>query len=182
MRKRKWAYIPAFLAAVMVLLGCAFTSYAQEGTPQPELIEMEDGEYAIDVALEGGSGRAGVTSPAVLLVKEGYAYARIEWSSSHYDYMKVGDETYYPVNEEGNSVFEIPITVFGEPMPVIGDTTAMSVPHEVEYTLIFDIDSITDKGNTPQAAAQKVVYMAVAICIVCALVSVWNKKRRNSVR
>lgn len=166
----------------MVLLGCAFTSYAQEGTPQPALIEMEDGEYAIDVALEGGSGRAGVTSPAVLLVKEGYAYARIEWSSSHYDYMKVGDETYYPVNEEGNSVFEIPITVFGEPMPVIGDTTAMSVPHEVEYTLIFDIDSITDKGNTPQAAAQKVVYMAVAICIVCALVSVWNKKRRNSVR
>ena len=57
--------------------------------------------------------------------------------------MKVEDETYLPVNEEGNSVFEIPVPVFDEPVTVIGDTTAMSVPHEIEYTLTVDSASIS---------------------------------------
>lgn len=111
--------------------------------PEAVFIEMEDGEYAIDVEMTGGSGKAAVSSPATLIVRDGRAYARIEWSSSHYDYMKIGTEKYLPVNDGGNSVFEIPITVFDEPMDVIGDTTAMSTPHEVEYTLNFHADSIT---------------------------------------
>ena len=41
-----------------------------------------------------------------------------------------------PVNTEGNSVFEIPV-VLDAPMQVIGDTVAMSTPHEIEYTLTF---------------------------------------------
>ncbi|MFR6378865.1 MAG: hypothetical protein ACLUNZ_02580 [Evtepia sp.] len=35
--------------------------------------------------------------------------ATIEWSSSNYDYMKVDDVQYDPVNTEGNSTFEIPV-------------------------------------------------------------------------
>lgn len=57
--------------------------------------------------------------------------------------MKVGEEKYLPVNTEGNSTFEIPVEVFDEPMSVIGDTTAMSVPHEIEYTLTFASDSVS---------------------------------------
>ncbi len=148
---------------------------------EPSIIEMEDGEYAINVDLEGGSGRTTVTSPAGLIVKDGYAYARIEWSSSNYDYMLVGGEKYLPINEEGYSTFEIPIVVFDEPMEVVGDTTAMSTPHEVDYTLTFHSDSIMDKGQTPQAAAQRVVYMVIAIVAVCAIVS-YSKKRRNARR
>lgn len=104
-------------------------------------VDMEDGEYAIDVTLKGGSGKATVASPAVLVVAEGKAYARIEWSSPNYDYMKIGDETYYPVNTEGNSVFEIPVLEFNKEMAVIADTTAMGNPHEISYTLTFDLDS-----------------------------------------
>ena len=66
----------------------------------------------------------------------------ITWGSSHYDYMKVGEEKYEPVNTEGNSSFEIPVTVFDQKQKVIADTTAMSVPHEIDYTLIFDSESI----------------------------------------
>ncbi len=105
-------------------------------------VELEDGEYAIDVVLEGGSGRATISSPAVLLVKESKAYAQIEWSSSNYDYMKIGEETYYPINTEGNSVFELPISVFNEKIAVLADTVAMGTPHEIEYTLEFDLDSV----------------------------------------
>ena len=63
--------------------------------------------------------------------------ARIEWSSPNYDYMLVDGEKYLPVNTEGNSVFEIPVAVLDEEIPVAADTTAMSKPHEVEYTLMF---------------------------------------------
>lgn len=44
------------------------------------------------------------------------------------DYMKVGETTYDPINTDGNSVFELPVTVMDKPMDVIADTTAMSVP------------------------------------------------------
>lgn len=107
---------------------------------EPVSVDMEDGEYEVEVTLEGGSGRASVSSPAVLLVKNRKAYARIEWSSPNYDYMKIGTEIYYPVNTEGNSTFEIPVSVFDKKMTVIADTTAMGTPHEIEYTLTFHLE------------------------------------------
>ena len=77
-------------------------------------IDKADGEYSIQVDLEGGSGKAMVTSPTILTVKDGQAYAQIQWSSSNYDYMIVDDEQYFPTNEEGmNSVFEIPVQITG---------------------------------------------------------------------
>ena len=39
-------------------------------------------------------------------------------------------------------MFEIPVTVFDRKMAVAADTTAMSTPHEIEYTLLFDSSSI----------------------------------------
>ena len=68
--------------------------------------------------------------------------ARIEWSSSHYDYMVVQDEKLLPVNTEGNSVFEVQVSVFDEAIPITADTTAMSIPHEIEYTLTFASASV----------------------------------------
>lgn len=59
--------------------------------------------------------------------------------------MKIGNETYHPVNAEGNSVFEIPVTAFDKEMPVIADTIAMSTPHEIEYSLTFYLCSVNKK-------------------------------------
>ena len=56
--------------------------------------------------------------------------------------MTMDGETYLPVNTEGNSVFELPVTAFDKEVPVTADTTAMSVPHEIEYTLAFDSSTI----------------------------------------
>ena len=101
-------------------------------------LELEDGSYKLEVSLEGGSGKATVESPAELEVQDGEAVARIIWSSPYYDYMVVDGEKYEPLNTEGNSVFEIPVTCFDAPMTVSADTIAMSTPHEIEYTLTFD--------------------------------------------
>lgn len=180
------AWLPAAGSADLVMAADSERETLAEDTkktaPEPAFIELEDGEYAIPVDLEGGTGKTTVTSPAGLIVKDGLAYARIEWSSTHYDYMLVEGEKYLPVNEEGYSTFEIPITVFNKPMPVVADTVAMSTPHEIEYTLTFHSDEVISKDQTPQAAAQRMVYMVILIIAVCIIVSFINKKRRNSVK
>ena len=108
-----------------------------------ESLGLADGEYTVDVSLEGGSGRAKINSPARLTVSDGEAFAEIVWGSSNYDCMTVGSEKYYPQNTEGNSEFVIPVTGFDYKMPVSANTTAMSTPHEIEYTLYFDSATIT---------------------------------------
>ena len=102
-------------------------------------IDLEDGDYEVEVAMEGGSGKASVDSPAKLAVKDGKATLTVVWSSEYYDYMLVDGEKYEPVNTEGNSTFEIPVSKLNEPFTVIGDTTAMSQPHEIEYTFTLKL-------------------------------------------
>ncbi len=102
---------------------------------------LEDGTYSIDITFEGGSGKAKILSPVEMTVTDGQAAATLKWSSPNYDYMIVDGEKYLPVNTEGDSVFEVPVLTFDEPVVVIGDTVAMSKPHEVEYTLTFHSDT-----------------------------------------
>lgn len=143
-------------------------------------MNMEDGEYSIQVDLEGGSGKAGVVSPTVLIVRDGRAFTKLQWSSSNYDYMIVDGEKYLPVNEEGmNSIFEIPILAMDEPVEVIADTTAMGTPHEVEYTLLFYADSIGSKGQLPQEAAKRVVGVALVIIVGGGILNYFVNKRNR---
>ena len=107
-----------------------------------EDLKLEDGTYEFDVTLTGGTGRATVESPAKVEIKDKEATATIIWSSPNYDYMIVDGEKYEPVNKDGNSTFEIPVTVFDTEMEVTADTVAMSTPHEIDYTLNFDSSSM----------------------------------------
>lgn len=115
--------------------------------PEPmevETTELFDGTYTVELDFEGGSGKASIFSPATISVADGKITATFEWSSPNYDYMIVDGEKYLPVNEDGNSVFEIPVASLDEPMTVIGDTVAMSKPHEIEYTITFHPDTVTE--------------------------------------
>lgn len=106
--------------------------------------ELSDGSYEMELTFEGGSGKAKIQSPAIVTIQDGKATAKVEWSSPNYDYMLVDGEKYLPVNTEGNSVFEIPVTIFDKPMEVVGDTVAMSEPHEIDYTLTFHSDKVKE--------------------------------------
>lgn len=108
-------------------------------------LSLSDGTYTAEVSLSGGSGRASVESPAVIEITDGNASATIIWSSSNYDYVRLGEEKYLPVNTEGNSTFVIPVEGFDSPLTIYADTTAMSTPHEIEYTLTFDSGSLTEQ-------------------------------------
>ncbi len=105
----------------------------------------EDGIYTAELTFEGGSGKASILSPAVITVEGGKMTATVQWDSPNYDYMLVDGEKYLSVNTEGDSVFEIPVAAFDEPLSVVGDTVAMSTPHEVTYTVTFHSDSLKKK-------------------------------------
>lgn len=97
-----------------------------------------DGEYLLEVTLEGGSGKAHVESPVKAVVTDGIPSVTIVWSSSNYDYMIVNDVKYMNESEADKpSSFTFPIVDLNCDMNVIGDTTAMSTPHEIEYVLHF---------------------------------------------
>lgn len=153
---------------LMAVCFAQISSLSAAAAAKAAQVDLQDGEYTVEVTLEGGSGRATILSPAVLTVREGKAYARIEWSSSSYDYMKVEDEIFKPIQQDGNSAFEIPVAAFDTPMTVIGDTTAMSAPHEVEYALTFASDSISKvrKISSTAFAGGAVVVLAVAITVL----------------
>ena len=114
----------------------------EEEAQAENTLQLEEGIYTVDLAFEGGSGKAKVLSPATVTVSGENVTATIQWSSPNYDYMIVDGEKYLPVNTEGDSVFEIPVLFFDKPMDVIGDTVAMSTPHEIEYTLTFYSDTM----------------------------------------
>lgn len=128
--------------------------------------EWAQGEYMIDVTLLGGTGRADITSPAEIRITQEGVTALIEWSSPSYDYMIVDDIKYMPVNTEGNSVFEIPVTAFDEAIPVTADTVAMSVPHEIEYTLNFHSETMVQKQMTVSLIVQGGILIGVTLIIV----------------
>ena len=122
-------------------------SLPEDALPEQEKVTAEslglaDGEYTAAVQLEGGSGKASVQSPAKLTVSGGKATAEIIWSSNKYDYMIVDGEKYLPTDTAEFSVFEIPVSAFDRKLKIAADTTAMSTPHEIEYTLYFDSASV----------------------------------------
>lgn len=107
-------------------------------------LNLEDGDYTMEVTFTGGSGRATIDSPAAIKVEGDKATATIVWSSPNYDYMLIDGEKYEPVNTDGNSTFEIPVSVFDAEMEVTADTVAMSEPHEIDYTLNFDSSTVKE--------------------------------------
>lgn len=68
--KRKWSGLIAAAVISMSTWNCVSQAAVMQ-------IDKADGEYSIQVDLEGGSGKAMVTSPTVLTVKDGQAYAQI---------------------------------------------------------------------------------------------------------
>lgn len=141
---------------------------------------MNDGTYTAEVSLSGGTGRAGVKSPAELTVSGGEMTARIEWSSPHYDLMIVDGERYLPVNEDGDSVFLIPVADLGVPLDVEAETVAMSEPHLIAYTLTFDPDSLRPaRSSGVPVSVWAAVGAAAVLGILCALLL---RRRRKAGR
>lgn len=111
---------------------------AAEATAEPgEEIDpaaLGDGSYAVaDFAFSGGSGKVTLTCEGIT-VEDGAATARIVFSSPRYGYVKVDGVRYDGVYTDHTSAFLVPVKL-GADMTLTGMTTAMSKPHEIDYTV-----------------------------------------------
>lgn len=181
--KKVWLPVAllAFVFWVSIPVNAAGTEEKEAAESSEEVqaasVDLEDGAYTVEVELEGGSGRASISSPAALTVKDQKAYARIVWDSSNYDYMLVGGQKYLPLEGEETSVFEIPVPAFDEAVTVIGDTTAMSVPYEVEYRLTFDLDSVSEEKKSPYQ--DPLFWIGAAVVVYAAGRVLWENNKRG---
>ena len=97
MRKLAIIICAVLMAGVMALCaGCGATGVGATGSSGASSKAsavasgvLADGEYDIDVTLEGGSGRASIESPTKLVVENGKMTLTVVWSSSNYDLMVV---------------------------------------------------------------------------------------------
>ena len=167
-RNNALARVFAFPLAAMLF----FTMLGQPAYAASE--NAIDGEYTIAVTLEGGSGRAEVSSPAPLKIEHGVMTLTVTWSSANYDKMVVDGVEYAPVNQSGNSVFEIPVTTLNGDVAVSAETTAMSEPHTIDYTLHLD-------GSTMQSVGidwTNIVYIGLALAVVAVAIIFGNRFRK----
>ena len=118
---------------------------AEENGQALDPAALKDGIYTADVTLTGGSGRASVASPTTIIVRDGKLYAQVQFSSANYDYALMDGQRYEADTTSGYSVFEVPISGFDQEVAITADTTAMSKPHEIDYTLNFDSSTLKAK-------------------------------------
>lgn len=127
--------VSALVLSLCLLAGCGAK---QEPVTVENGIIQETGTYKVPATLEGGSGKATIESPATVTVDANGMTATITWSSSSYDLMVVDDAEYRPTSTSGKSTFEIPVASLDAPLPVQAETTAMAMPHLIDYTITFD--------------------------------------------
>lgn len=118
-------------------------------------VALAPGEYSIPVALEGGSGRGGVESPAAVVVAPDGNRVALRWSSPFYDYMIVDGTRYDATVVDKRSVFEFPVPDLSAPLAVVADSVAMSRPHEIEYTLRFDLSNAVPTSDPATSDADQ---------------------------
>lgn len=164
---KKFLTFPLILLAIL-LFACAYTN----GAPQ-------DGRYTIEVALAGGSGRASITSPAEVTLANGKMTAKIIWSSPNYDLMLVDGAKYFPVNAEGNSTFELPIATLDQDIVVSAETTAMSQPHMIDYTLCFNSATLKSAGEDQMGWIIVAIAGGMGMVVAIRILSKRQKRRRE---
>ncbi len=138
-----------FVPAVVLCV----TSCASQGVTFVNQTNEEQGfesvreNYLVDIGFEGGTGKAYIESPVEVSYVDGDYSAVFVWSSENYDYMIVDGIRYDNENPGGPSTFTVSVDNISEPLTVIGDTVAMSTPHEIEYTVVWGEKTVTSSES-----------------------------------
>ena len=114
---------------------------------RPEEAGLREGNYSFEGELAGGSGRAHFDGPLLLTVEEDGCFLTFTMSSPFYDYVLVNGERFEPLERDGNSTFRVPLVMLNEDFLFTADTTAMSEPHEIDYSVRIDLDMLTYLGD-----------------------------------
>lgn len=148
-------------------------------TPPP------DGNYTIEAVLKGGSGRVSIESPVRITVSSGNITATFIWTSSFYEYMLVEGQKYLPESrdkEKGTTTFRIPLKTI-ESFPFIAQTSKMSQPHDIEYSIVFNGDTLKNadsEGN--QSVIRIIVALTSGLILLVLLLKIFRNGNKNHER
>lgn len=133
------------LIGMMLLLALAFgAALAEAALPEGEVVP--DG-----FSFSGGSGRVTITCPK-LVVSAGEAAATLVFSSPNYPRLALDGVVYEAAHDGDTSVFEVPAPLNAD-FTVVATTTAMSQPHDIEYTLRITLGEAVPAEDAPETAA-----------------------------
>ena len=139
------------LALILALALCAVAALAESALPEGEFVP--DG-----FVFSGGSGKVTISCPK-LVASGGAVTATLVFSSPNYPTLTVDGVPYEAKHEGRTSQFEVPVRL-NEDMTVVGTTTAMSQPHDIEYVIHIYVGEEApeameeDEEAAPDAAAQ----------------------------
>lgn len=113
---------------------------------------LKDGEYGSDAftfSWSGGTGTHGLNITCdKISVENGQAWAYVTFSSGKWIYLKANGKQYDPTEQGSDyTTFKIPVQLNAN-NKVVGCTTAMSKPYEIEYTLYFGMDTGSSSSSS----------------------------------
>ena len=139
---------PVSIAIILAMVLCLVLSSAVS-----VFAAYQDGTYNVGFTCTGGSGRGGVTAASVTVSGGAVTSVALTMSSPNYDYCYdpvTGAKVTAPAGS-GNSVFYINYP--GNSFSFTVDTTAMSAPHEITYTVTLDLSGIPQTSSSDPAPA-----------------------------
>ena len=159
---RKTIVYLVLILGLLLVTSCGSQGVTSDEEKNNEIVKTT---YSVEISLEGGSGKATIQSPVTITEMDGQLSAKLVWTSKNYDYMIVGGVRYENENVGGDSTFTVDIENTTEPLKVIGDTTAMSTPHEIEYVIHWgekgaQSQEVVRGTGTDRAAVQKALEAA----------------------
>ena len=121
---------------------------------------LKDGEYGSDqftFSWSGGTGTHGLNITCdKISVEDGQAWAYVTFNSGKWVYLKASGNQYDPESQGSDyTTFKIPVQLNAN-NKVVGCTTAMSKPYEIEYTLYFGMDIPDSTDGTSSGSGSKV--------------------------
>gem|GEM_PF-4136916 len=120
----------------------ADTSNNGSTSAQDTSTTLADGTYTPDsFSFSGGTGKLQISCTKIT-VRGGKTYATLHFSSKNIQYVKANGSTYYLSGQD----VEIPV-VLNKNMKIIVLTTAMSQPHEIEYSIYIGLAAAGAAGG-----------------------------------
>ncbi len=168
------------LALAAAIFFCAHSLYAETTAASENNPKLSDGTYTINAELHGGTGRVSIHSPVSMTITAGKFTFTIVWTSGYYDFMKIGEEIFYPIHQDSETTtFEIPAGSL-ETLHFTAQTSKMSRPHEIEYSIEFDILSIAQENSGDTYYISLWIAAAAAVIIWAALQLLTKRKKISS--
>ena len=106
--------------------------------------QAEEGFAPDGFSFSGGTGRVTLSCPELYMDGE-QAWAAVVFSSPRYTYVKTEGTEYPTVCDEHTSRAVIPVPL-NRSFEIQAQTTAMSTPHEITYTLYIRVDALAEDG------------------------------------